>query len=220
MSLWLLYTDELKGYLKSRVLLVLWVGLPVAALLLHFIPSNEEVPLASLVAIAIASIGGTISSVMISTTIVNELHQNVYILFLVRPIRRYELLLAKFLAVYTTLIVATGLSIAAGMVIDILTKGLPPQVILEQTFESIALSLAAMGIATAAGVLIGSNAKSVAVAAILSVYLGNQLSLISVLPGLFFSAFINPILFSVAVGVTASAALLAVAMLLFNKKQF
>jgi len=34
-SLALLYVDEFKGFTKSRVMLALWVGLPVLALILH-----------------------------------------------------------------------------------------------------------------------------------------------------------------------------------------
>ncbi|NHI92967.1 MAG: hypothetical protein EAX96_10735 [Candidatus Lokiarchaeota archaeon] len=220
MSLGLLYLDEFKGYYQSKVIIILWIGLPIITLLLHFIPSNEEIPISSLAALVVASVGGTISSVMISTTIVSEMNQNVYVLFLVRPVKRANLLIAKFLAVYTCLTIATVLSVTSGLIVDIFTKGMPQQVLLEDTFESITISLAAMAIATSAGLLIGSNSKSIAVAAILSIYLGNQLSIISILPGIFLSTWINPILFSILIGLPTTIALLIVSMMLFNKKQF
>ena len=219
MSLGLLFQDEFKGYYQSKIIILLWIGLPLISLLVHFIPSNEEIPIASLAALIVASVGGTLAGVMISTTIVNEMNKNVYSLFLVRPVKRYNLLLAKFLAVYTCIVIATGLSVTSGLIIDILMKGMPQQVLLEETIESVAISLAAMGIATSAGLLIGSNTKSVAVAAILSIYLGNQLSMVSVLPGIFLRDWIHPILFSAVIGIAISATFLIIAIILFNKKQ-
>ena len=219
MSLGLLYLDEFKGYFQSKIIIILWIGLPLISLLVHFIPSNEEIPIATLAALIVASVGGTLSSVMISTTIVNEMNRDVYSLFLVRPVKRYDLLLAKFLAVYTCIVIATLLSVTSGLILDIITKGMPQQVLLEETLESIAISLAAMGIATSAGLLIGSNTNSVAVAAILSIYLGNQLSMVSILPGIFLRAWVNPIIFSILLGVPITAAFLIISIMLFNKKQ-
>ncbi len=219
MSLGLLYADEFKGYYQSKIIIILWIGLPLISLLVHFIPSNEEIPIASLAALIVASVGGTLSGVMISTTIVNEMNQNVYSLFLVRPVKRHELLLSKFLAVYTCIVIATIFSVTSGLIIDIIIKGPPQQVLLMDTLESVAISLAAMGIATSAGLLIGSNTKSVAVAAILSIYLGNQLSMVSILPGIFLRTWINPIFFSILIGVAATTACLVIAVVLFNKKQ-
>ena len=219
MSLGLLYLDEFKGYFQSKVILILWIGLPLISLFMHFIPSNEEIPISSLAALVVASVGGTLSAVMISTTTVNEMNQDVYSLFLVRPVKRYELLLAKFLAVYTCIVIATGLSVTSGLIIDILTKGMPQQVLLEETIESVAIAMAAMGIATSAGLLIGSNTNSVAIAAILSIYLGNQLSMISILPGIFLRDWINPIIFSILIGVITTTAFLIATVILFTRKQ-
>jgi hypothetical protein len=38
-NLSLLFVDELRGFYKSKVMVFLWVGLPVIALLFHFISS-------------------------------------------------------------------------------------------------------------------------------------------------------------------------------------
>jgi ABC-2 type transport system permease protein len=98
MSLKLLFIDEWKGYAKSKVMMVLWFGLPILSFLLQFIDPTqlEGMPISLLVSIVVTSIGGTLSAIMLSTSIVNEKNRHVYELFLIRPVRRSSLLLAKF----------------------------------------------------------------------------------------------------------------------------
>jgi ABC-2 type transport system permease protein len=110
MSFRILFFDELKGFYKSKVMLILWFGLPFLTLLIHFInPDLEGLPVSSLVALLISSVGGTLSAALLSTSITNEKSHHVYDLFLVRPVKRYSILLAKYLAVYLCLIIATGI---------------------------------------------------------------------------------------------------------------
>ncbi|MHA1253655.1 MAG: hypothetical protein ACTSRP_27055 [Candidatus Helarchaeota archaeon] len=73
MSLLLLFIDEIKGFYKSKVMVVLWIGVPLLSILFHYLqPDTEGIPLASLVALLVSSIGGILGSVMLSTSIVNE----------------------------------------------------------------------------------------------------------------------------------------------------
>ena len=50
MSLALLFTDELKGYYKSKVMIILWIGMPALTLLIRLLFSldpeteNLEIP--------------------------------------------------------------------------------------------------------------------------------------------------------------------------------
>ena len=81
-------------------MIILWIGIPLLSFLLHFIPNTEDFPITSLVAILIASIGGTLAAAMLSTSIASEKSRHVYDLFLIRPVRRRNILLAKFFAVY------------------------------------------------------------------------------------------------------------------------
>ena len=220
MSLALLYKDELRGYYKSKTMIVLFVGMPLISILMHFLqPDAEGMPISILVGLLIASMGGTLSSVMLSTTVVNEKSRHVYELFLIRPIKRFHLLLAKFLAVYTCLLIGVMLSLSIGLAIDSLTLEVPLDVILEGTIDSLVISLAAMAISCSMGLLIGVLTNSVMLAAILAIYAGNQLSLVAVLPGVMLET-LDPVLFSVTVGVFATLVIMGINYFVFEKKQF
>lgn len=220
MSFFLLFWDEIRGFIKSKVMIALWIGLPLLSIIMHFIqPNTEGMPISIFTGLLVASIGGLLAAVMLSTTMVNELNARVYDLYLIRPVKRWHLIIAKYLAVFLCLTVATFLSLAVGLLIDHFTIGLPPDTIIKDTLGSLAVSLAAMAISSAAGILIGILVNSVALAAILSIYLGQQLSLVAVLPGIFFET-INPIWFSIGIGVAVSAIILIVEIIVFNKKQF
>ena len=220
MSLKILFADELKGFYKSKVMIVLWVGLPLLSLLFHYIvPDTEGIPISSIVAIILSSIGGTLGSAMLSTSIASEKIRHVYDLFLIRPVKRTSILLAKFFSVYLCLIIATGISLTLGLILDQIFIGNLPEFVLNQTIESLTISIAAMAISCSIGIFFGIIVSSVPVATILSVYIGNQISAISILPTLFLD-FIDPIIFSLLVGSIAVVIMLTVSSLLFSRKQF
>ncbi len=220
MSLKILFADELKGFYKSKVMIVLWVGLPLLSLLFHYIvPNTEGIPISSIVAIILSSIGGTLGSAMLSTSIASEKIRHVYDLFLIRPVKRTSILLAKFFSVYLCLIIATGISLTLGLILDQIFIGNLPEFVLNQTIESLTISIAAMAISCSIGIFFGIIVSSVPVATILSVYIGNQISAISILPTLFLN-FIDPIIFSLLVGSIAAVIMLTVSSILFSRKQF
>jgi ABC-2 type transport system permease protein len=220
MSLKILFVDELKGFYKSKVMIVLWVGLPLLSLLFHYIvPDTEGIPISSIVAIILSSIGGTLASAMLSTSIASEKMRHVYDLYLIRPVKRTNILLAKYFSVYLCLIIATGISLTLGLILDQIFIGNLPEYVLNQTLESLTISMAAMAISCSIGIFFGVIVSSVPVATILSVYIGNQISAISILPTLFFD-FIDPIIFSLLVGSIAAVIMLTVSSILFSRKQF
>ena len=220
MSLKILFADELKGFYKSKVMIVLWVGLPLLSLLFHYIvPDTEGIPISSIVAIILSSIGGTLGSAMLSTSIASEKIRHVYDLFLIRPVKRTSILLAKFFSVYLCLIIATGISLTLGLILDQIFIGNLPEFVLNQTIESLTISLAAMAISCSIGIFFGIIVSSVPVATILSVYIGNQISAISILPTVFLD-FIDPIVFSLLVGCIAAVLMLTISSILFSRKQF
>jgi ABC-2 type transport system permease protein len=220
MSLKILFVDELKGFYKSKVMIVLWVGLPLLSLLFHYIvPDTEGIPISSIVAIILSSIGGTLGSAMLSTSIASEKIRHVYDLFLIRPVKRTSILLAKFFSVYLCLIIATGISLTLGLILDQIFIGNLPEFVLNQTIESLTISIAAMAISCSIGIFFGIIVSSVPVATILSVYIGNQISAISILPTVFLD-FIDPIVFSLLVGCIAAVLMLAISSILFSRKQF
>ena len=212
-----LYADELRGFARSKVMVALWLGLPLLAIILKLLrPDTEGVPLLTFVAVMIGSIGGTLSSVLLSTMITGERIRHVYDLFLVRPVPRTLLLLSKYLAALTCLVAAAGVSLGVAYVVDLVTQTSVPG-IGRDLAESLLVSVAGMAIASAVGVLFGVLINSIAVSAILSVYLGNQLSAVIVLPTVFMEDVNVPLIASL-VGVLVPLVLLAVAALMFNRK--
>jgi ABC-2 type transport system permease protein len=216
----LLLKDELKGFWKSNIMIILWVGLPALSIVMHFIqPDTEGFPISLLIGLLIASVGGTLSSVMLSTSIVSERNRKVYDLFVIRDQNiRTSLILAKFTAVYVCLVIATGLSIFFGLVIDYYTNELPTEIIWENTVDSLGISIAAMAIACSVGILLGLLVDSVPAAAILSIYVGNQLSLIAVLPGILVED-IDPLTFAGVIGIILTVVVMAINIFIFNRKQ-
>ena len=219
MSLRLLFLDELKGYAKSKVMIVLWFGLPLLSLLIYFLqPDTEGVPISFFVGLLVSSIGGTLSGIMLSTSIVSEKNRHVYELFLIRPVKRSSLLLAKFFAVYICLVVAVVISLIFGLIIDEFTVGLS-EYFLNETFESLIISISSMAITCSIGIFFGVLVSSVPVAAILSVYLGSQLSSIILLPT-FFIVTLNPVILALTLGISITSVIMGINMYLFSRQQF
>jgi ABC-2 type transport system permease protein len=212
--------DELKGYAKSKVMIVLWFGLPLLSFLLQFIDPTqmEGFPVSLLVSLVVSSIGGTLSAIMLSTSIVNEKNRHVYELFLIRPVRRRSLLLAKFFAVYSCLVVAILISLGIGLLIDGFTGNLT-QIEWNLTIEYLIVGMSSMAITCSIGIFFGVIVSSVPVAAILSVYLGSQLSSLIILPTIFIEV-LNPQLLALALGITLTSIVMILNLILFSKKQF
>ncbi|HUT82685.1 MAG TPA: hypothetical protein VMZ29_15930 [Candidatus Bathyarchaeia archaeon] len=220
MSFGILFWDEIRGFIKSKIMITLWVGMPVLSIILHFIqPNAEGMPVTILTSLLLASIGGLLAAVMLSTTIVNERNAKVYDLFLIRPVKRWHLLLTKYLAVFLCLLIASILSIVLGIIIDYATIGLSATAIILEALKSLAIALAAMSISCAIGILIGILVNSVALAAILSIYLGEQLSVLAVLPSVLLEN-INPALFSIGIGLGITVIVIIIEIAIFNRKQF
>jgi ABC-2 type transport system permease protein len=219
-SLRLLFVDELRGYAKSKVMIVLWIGLPLLSFLIQFIDPGEleGMPISFLVSLLVSSIGGTLSAIMLSTSIVSEKNRHVYELFLIRPVKRSSLILAKYLAVYLCLVVAVAISLSIGFIIDGFTGKLSEN-LLNTTFEYLLMSFSSMAITCSIGILFGVVASSVPVAAILSVYLGSQLSSLIILP-IFFIEGLNPVILSLALGIPISITFIGIDIILFNRQQF
>lgn len=220
MSFLLLLKDELLGFYKSKVMIFLWIGLPALAVLLHLWAPNTgpELPFTVISALLVSSIGGTLASAMLAVTIINEKTSHVYDLFLIKPLKRWNIVLSKFFAVYLCLVIASSLALLLGLMIDTFNTGVPSGVVLNSALQSLALSLSMIMVSSAAGVLIGIGAPSVLVGVILVIYGGNQISIIPLLPSVLtvpYSALIT-----VLIGVAISCVLLWISIIVFNKKQF
>jgi ABC-2 type transport system permease protein len=221
MKLQLLYVDELRGFYKSKVMLFLWIGLPVVALLFRFIQSSttgQEIPFTVISALVVSSLAGTLAAVMLTVSIINEKNRHVYELFVIRPLNRRDLMIAKFLSVYTCVAVASFIAVLVGVAAHFFTAGTLPATVFNDTAQSLAISLSMVAVACSAGVLIGVASPSVLVGAILVIYGGNQISVIPLVPTLLNLPEANLITVGLAAAVTII--LLTVATASFERKQF
>jgi ABC-2 type transport system permease protein len=221
MKLQLLYVDELRGFYKSRVMLFLWIGLPVVALLFRFIQSSttgQDLSFTVISALVVSSLAGTLAAVMLTVSIINEKNRHVYELFLIRPLKRRDIMLSKFLSVYTCVAIASLIAVLVGVVADFFTSGTLSATIFKDTAQSLAISLSMIAVACSAGVLIGVASPSVLVGAILVIYGGNQISVIPLIPTLLNLPQADLITIGLAAAVTII--LLTLTILLFERKQF
>jgi ABC-2 type transport system permease protein len=221
MKLGLLFVDELRGFYKSKVMIFLWIGLPIIALLFRFVSessSGQSIPFTLVSSIVVSSLAGTLASVMLAVFIINEKNRHVYELFLIRPLKRRDIILAKFFSVYTCVAIASGIAVLAGMITDYATTGTLSMTILNNAGQSLATSLSMIAVSCAAGVLIGVASPSVLVGAILVIYGGNQISVIPLVPTLLNLQ--DATVFTIVLAVAVAAGLLAVAAALFERKQF
>ncbi|HEY5947458.1 MAG TPA: ABC-2 transporter permease, partial [Kofleriaceae bacterium] len=129
-----LVSDELMGFAKSKVMIVLWVLLPALAIGGYLlIPSSvllggeggrPQFSATAFMGILMSSIAGTVAALMVAVDIISEKNRNVYVLFVIRPIRPEAIVLAKFIAVFACVTIACVVSITAGMTIDAI-RGTP-----------------------------------------------------------------------------------------------
>ena len=219
MSLRLMYADELAGFARSRVMLVLWVGMPVLALLLHALQPNLEgqMSLTVFAMLVVSTMASTIAAAMLSVGIIHERTRGVYSLFLVRPVRRRSILLGKFFAVFSCVAVASILTLVVGFLFDSLRGAAPGTAVLRELAKSAATGFATIAIASSAATLIGVLAPSVVVGVILVIYGANQLSVLGYVPVL---ANLQPAwAYALAIGGVLTIALLALSIALFNRRQ-
>jgi len=217
----LLFVDELRGFYKSKVMVFLWMGLPIIALLFRFISagsSGQNISFTLISALIVSSIGGTLASVMLAVFIINEKNRHVYDLFLIRPLKRRDIILAKFFSVYTCVAIASSIAILAGMITDYITTGSLSTAILSNAGQSLATSLSMIAVSCAVGVLIGVASPSVLVGAILVIYGGNQISVIPLIPTILNIQ--QATIFTIILAVAVASGLLFTAVAIFENKQF
>jgi len=220
MSFSLIFKDELKGFYISKVMIFLWIGLPVLAFLIHLTSSNaENMPLSFFTALIVSSIGGLLASVMLTVNIINEKDTSVYDLFLIRPIKRWYLLLSKFLAVYICVSIACILAISIGILVDYIESPIILDLIMQNIVDSFIMTLSIIGISSAVGILIGVISPSIVVGVILVIFIGNYVSSIpTIIPFMFDVE--NPVAIVLALGIIITIILMSLGIIIFNKKEF
>lgn len=221
MSFPILFKDELKGFYKSNVMIILWIGLPLLAILIYLWSpqTSDEIPFSVLVATMISSLGGSLAAIMITVHLIHERSRHVYELFLVRPVKRSDILLSKFCAVFICVTIACVISLLLGLIIDFVQIGSMPATVLRSSFKTFYLSLLTISSSCAAGVLIGVVAPGVLVGIILIIFVMNNITSIALLlPFMLKSAY--SYIYSVLLSTILAFTFIIAAILLFNKKQF
>jgi ABC-2 type transport system permease protein len=220
MSLKILFWDELKGFYKSKVMVTLWIGLPVITILLHYFrpKTDHEMSLALFSTLIITSLCATLASIMLAVNIIHEKSKGVYPLFLVRPVKRRDLLLSKFFAVYICIASAAVINIIVGLMIDGLTSTVAPAIAMKDALKSLFVGFSMMGISSSAGILIGVLSPSVLLGVILVLYGGNQVSVIAILPSILKLPFDFEL--TIIFGLIFTILILLIAIFFFKKKQF
>jgi ABC-type transport system involved in multi-copper enzyme maturation permease subunit len=223
--------DELRGYMKSKITIILFIVLPVLAVVMTFITGQlEDFPATYLTTVLATSLAGALGGIMLATSITSEMNKNVYDLFIIRPVKRRNIILAKFIAVYLCTIAAVWLSILTGMIIDAIRQVSVPQFFVDQLNDSILTVFFALAITCSFGALFGVVMKSVAGSALLAIYVGNQASSILTLVIPLISQTIelqfgisfpfDPLILSVIIGTITSVVILLLTIVIFNRKQF
>ena len=190
----------------------------------------EDFPATYLTTVLATSLAGALGGIMLATSITSEMNKNVYDLFLIRPVKRRNIILAKFIAVYLCTIAAVWLSIVTGMIIDAIRQVTVPQFFADQLKDSFITVFFALAITCSFGALFGVVMKSVAGSALLSLYVGNQASSILTLVIPLISQMLelqlgitfpfDPLILSVIIGTITSIVILLLTIVIFNKKQF
>ena len=184
----LMVRDELIGFAKSRVMLVLWVVLPLIAMA-GYLLLPEEITSArgmgglsatAFVGFLMSSVAGTVAALMVAVDIVSERNRKVYELFVIRPMRREVIILAKFVAVFACVTVACVVSLGLGIAVDAIRGNAPT---FDDDFVKSLLSLVGViAMSCSVGVVFGVMSRTILVAVILILYVGQNLTIVPMLP--------------------------------------
>ena len=183
----LLVRDELVGFAKSKVMIVLWVVLPILAVAGYLVlpgrfGGGRGLSATAFMGFLMSSLAGTVAALMVAVDIISEKNRKVYELFVIRPIRREAIIWAKFVAVFACVTVACVVSLALGIAIDAV-RGRPPSgEMLHDVLESVISLIGVMAMSAGVGAFFGVISKTILVAVILILYVGQNLAIVPMLP--------------------------------------
>jgi ABC-2 type transport system permease protein len=186
-----LVNDELMGFAKSKVMIVLWVLLPALAVGGYLlIPSGAllggmsgpKLSATAFMGFLMSSVSGTVAALMVAVDIISEKNRNVYVLYVIRPIRPEAIILAKFIAVFACVTIACVVSMTLGMTVDAIRGTTITGEILYDALKVIVSLINVIALSATVGVLFGVIAKTILVAVILILYVGQNLAVIPMLP--------------------------------------
>lgn len=188
----LLLRDELVGFAKSKVMIVMWVVLPLLAMAAYLLlpdklleaqgVSRDQMSATAFVAFLMSSLAGTVAALMVAVDLVSERNRKVYELFVIRPIPRSVIVWSKFLAVFTCVTVACVCSIFAGLLVDWLRGASVSATDMHDLVRPLVALVGVIAVSVGVGVVFGTLSKSILAAVILILYLGQNLAIIPMLP--------------------------------------
>lgn len=218
MSLSLLFYDELKGFYKSKAMIGLWMLFIIFTIVGYFgqkLIGEELIPGTTIASILISSFGGIITSIVITVSIIHEKEQKVYDLFMIRPIKRWYFLVAKFFSVYICIIIAVIISLLIGVLIDYIELG----IIIPGIVNDFTTTASIMAVACGFGIFIGVLSPSILLAVLISLFFGQFVNLLPVMITTFVD-FDNMLLLTSTVAIIIAVVLMAISMFVFERKQF
>jgi ABC-2 type transport system permease protein len=188
----ILVRDEFIGFAKSKVMIVLWIVVPVVALIaFSLIPAEvigggldgkQKLSAATFMSLLMGSIAGLFAGIIPAADIVNEKNRNVYMVFAVRPFPRGLLLWAKFIAVCGCITITCVLSLALGMGLDAVRGHEITVDVLDDALRSMVMMVEVIAMSAALGVVFGVMARSVVVSVLLFIFAGRNLLIVPMLP--------------------------------------
>ncbi|CAN5892668.1 hypothetical protein BH11MYX2_BH11MYX2_16070 [soil metagenome] len=192
----ILFRDELIGYAKSRVILVMWVLLPAIAVAGYLLlpdrvmmersgATKDMVSATAFMAVLMSSLAGTVTALLVAVDIVSERNRKVYELFAIRPLKRDRIIWAKFFGVFTCVSLGCVAALSAGIVVDGLRGHFPSGQDFVNLARPLAMLLDTIAVSAGVGCLIGVMSRSILVAVLLILYVGQNLAIIPLLPVLF-----------------------------------
>lgn len=219
MTLRLLYTDEMRGFYKSNVMIVLWIGLPLLAIVSYilFPDIGDQTSITYVTSSIISSIGGWLAAMMLAIHIIHEKSHHVYELFLIRPVRRSHIILSKYFAVLSCVGLACLLALIVGFITDYFILDRFSSILFIDTLRSFVIGLAIIAIECAGGAFVGVLVSSILVGVILVVITHNIASLTIIVP--IMTKANNVHLLSISSGIILSAVFLFMAIEIFRRKE-
>ena len=188
----LLVRDELIGFARSRVMLILWVVLPLITVAGYLLLSGRmrgglggggpRMSATTFMSFLLSSIAGTIAALMVAVDLVAERQRKVYELFVIRPIRREAIIWAKFAAVFLCVTVACVVSLLLGVVVDAVRGHTPDADAMIELGKALASLVGVIALSASVGVFVGVVSRTILIAVILILYVGQNLAVVPMLP--------------------------------------
>jgi ABC-type transport system involved in multi-copper enzyme maturation permease subunit len=186
----LLVRDELIGFARSKVMIVLYIVMPALALagflLLRDKPiqgsTNQTMTATTFMTMIMSSIAGTAAALMCAVDVVSEKNRNVFVLLAIRPIRREAIVWAKFIAVTLCVSAACVVAFAVGIAADAI-RGTPiTGHVVSDALRALGSLTSGIAISSSVGLLFGTMSRSIVAAVVLVLYVGQNLAIVPMLP--------------------------------------